>query len=456
MDVGVLENGKPEVSLTVTEVKAEDIDNLKCNEKVLDTDTDLESPGNGQKKPHVPHKCKKVETKIGEESSRPAFEVQYNSVTDSVEPEKHFAPTGGAFKQMPNRTEDDASSTMALVVQPGTNPQLQYLVPLTVAHSQHTSLPNKSFMVVSSSNAAPPPMPTSIAAIRHPIPKISLPQQLGQFVLGPTPAQIKVQSSSPQPEDKVAAADGDCEVGEESQINHSSASTPVTPSKKSFFKKAVREDGMDKVLDAVNFEEKFSSLPQYTPTSNTSPSALPSSPQHLFMPNYMKRSAALMEDDLGSDASATPRTPRTPQTGVSTPKSNLTGNTFFGPDFNPEVFKANENSESMASSPKTPSTAGMHAERSASLRKTLDSRRQLVMELFHEEGLFPSNQATASFQTKHVEVFPNKVCLQLKIREVRQKMMASSNSCSTPTTNIATGSKQLVEKPKVVLGESNG
>ena len=458
----VLENGKPEASLTVTEIKAEDIDSLKCNEKVLDTDADLESPENesaGQKKPPASHKCKKVETKVGEESSRPAFEVQYNSVTDSVEPEKHFAPTGGAFKQMPNRTEDgDASSTIqALVVQPGTNPQLQYLVPLTVAHSQHTSLPNKSFMVVSSSDAAPPPpIPTSIAAIRHPIPKISLPQQLGQFVLGPTPAQIKVQSSSPQPEEKVAG-DGDCEVGDELQINHS-ASTPVTPSKKSFFKKAVREDGMDKVLDAVNFEEKFSSLPQYTPTSNTSPSALPSSPQHLFMPNYMKRSAALMEDDLGSDASATPRTPRTPQTGVSTPKSNLTGNTFFGPDFNPEVFKANENSESMASSPKTPSTAGLHADRSASLRKTLDSRRQLVMELFHEEGLFPSNQATASFQTKHVEVFPNKVCLQLKIREVRQKMMASSNSCSTPTTNMAgTGStKQLVEKPKVVLGESNG
>ena len=457
MDGGLLENGKPEVSL-VTEIKAEEIASLKCNEKVSDTETDLESPENesgGQKKPAASHKSKKVETKVGEESSRPAFEVQYNSVADSVEPEKHFAPTaGGAFKQMPNRTEDDGSSTMALVVQPGSNPQLQYLVPLTVAHSQHTSLPNKSFMVVSSSAAAPPPMPTSIAAIRHPIPKISLPQQLGQFVLGPTPAQIKVQSSSPQPEDKVAE-DGDGEVGEELQINHS-ASTPVTPSKKSFFKKAIREDGMDKVLDAVNFEEKFSSLPQYTPTSNTSPSALPSSPQHLFMPNYMKRSAALMEDDLGSDASATPRTPRTPQTGVSTPKSNLTGNTFFGPDFNPEVFKANENSESMASSPKTPSTAGMHADRSASLRKTLDSRRQLVMELFHEEGLFPSNQATASFQTKHVEVFPNKVCLQLKIREVRQKMMASSNSCSTPTTTIATGSKQLVEKPKVVLGESNG
>lgn len=137
------------------------------------------------------------------------------------------------------------------------------------------------------------------------------------------------------------------------------------------------------------------------------------------------------EDDLGSDASATPRTPRTPRTpqtsSVSTPKSTskLTGNTFFGPDFNPEVLVGGEQCDSLVSSPKTPSTAGL------SLRKTLDSRRQLVMELFQEEGLFPSNTATAQFQTKHSEVFPSKVCLQLKIREVRQKMMASS--CHTPT-----------------------
>ena len=75
------------------------------------------------------------------------------------------------------------------------------------------------------------------------------------------------------------------------------------------------------------------------------------------------------------------------------------------------------------------------------------------MELFHEEGLFPSNQATASFQAKHVEVFPNKVCLQLKIREVRQKMMSTSNSCSTPTTTGGS-SKHMQEKNKV-LAESN-
>ena len=38
-----------------------------------------------------------------------------------------------------------------------------------------------------------------------------------------------------------------------------------------------------------------------------------------------------------------------------------------------------------------------------------------------------SAQATSAFQAKYHEVFPTKVCLQLKIREVRQKMMAQTN-----------------------------
>ena len=60
-------------------------------------------------------------------------------------------------------------------------------------------------------------------------------------------------------------------------------------------------------------------------------------------------------------------------------------------------------------------------------------RRQLVMQLLNEQGLFPSNKATSDFHSKHSDVFPTKVCLQLKIREVRQKMMARSNSPSPPT-----------------------
>ena len=38
------------------------------------------------------------------------------------------------------------------------------------------------------------------------------------------------------------------------------------------------------------------------------------------------------------------------------------------------------------------------AEKTSSLRKTLDHRRQLVMQLFQDNGLFPSNQACTEHQ----------------------------------------------------------
>lgn len=60
-------------------------------------------------------------------------------------------------------------------------------------------------------------------------------------------------------------------------------------------------------------------------------------------------------------------------------------------------------------------------------------------------SLFPSPaQATAAFQARHLDTFPTKVCLQLKIREVRQKIMQTAtpgthdfgtavDSCSVPS-----------------------
>ena len=35
-------------------------------------------------------------------------------------------------------------------------------------------------------------------------------------------------------------------------------------------------------------------------------------------------------------------------------------------------------------------------------------------------------QATAAFQTRYSDIFPTKLCLQLKIREVRQKIMQTA------------------------------
>jgi len=47
-------------------------------------------------------------------------------------------------------------------------------------------------------------------------------------------------------------------------------------------------------------------------------------------------------------------------------------------------------------------------------------------------------QATAVFQANHQDVFPTKTCLQLKIREVRQKIMAEMQFDSSTTTVAAT------------------
>lgn len=69
---------------------------------------------------------------------------------------------------------------------------------------------------------------------------------------------------------------------------------PDTPGslsgKKSFFKKNV-EDGMDRVLETVNFEKKFSSLPEFKPEECQSPSAISvSSSPRVYTQNYRKKS----------------------------------------------------------------------------------------------------------------------------------------------------------------------
>lgn len=93
-----------------------------------------------------------------------------------------------------------------------------------------------------------------------------------------------------------------------------------------------------------------------------------------------------------------------------------------------------------ASSPRTPKTPSTGRESEKGHRKMLEERRKLVMQLFKEQTLFPTAQATSNFQAQHVDVFPSKSSLQLKIREVRQKLMAqnqpphSANSINSPLT----------------------
>lgn len=167
---------------------------------------------------------------------------------------------------------------------------------------------------------------------------------------------------------------------------------PVSPSaKRSFFKKNI-EDGMDRVLEQVNFEMKFSSLPQFKPDECNSPSAIsvPSSP-HVFNAQTFRKKQL-------SDC----------DTQVETPKSSgkLVGNTFFGPDFNPEAYRGVlEQEDTVAASPRTPKTPSGRNDSSAAEkghRKMLEQRRQLVMTLFQEQGMFPSTQSTSVFQVNNI------------------------------------------------------
>ncbi|XP_065578825.1 protein capicua homolog [Artemia franciscana] len=271
-----------------------------------------------------------------------------------------------------------------------------------------------------------------------------------KFVLAPTPAQLgkaplqrrqssggaSADSPPPSPVDGATAVEKQSENEQQGTLHPVDVqSVPVPQSPRKIQKKIAKDEGTEKVLQTVNFEEKFSHLPEFNPGIE---SPIPPSPG-MFLKRIRRQSTTRNDDEIGSEASGLNSNPPS----VTPQSAQVTGNTFFGPDFNPEVFKSGYVSDptDVASptlqsprTPKTPATASSVSggEKSfSSLRKILDQRRQLVMQLFNEQGMFPTTQATSAFQAKHSDVFPNKNCLQLKIREVRQKVMAQ-NPPQTP------------------------
>lgn len=66
----------------------------------------------------------------------------------------------------------------------------------------------------------------------------------------------------------------------------------------------------------------------------------------------------------------------------------------------------------------------------SSHKKPTDQRRSVVLQLFQDYGYFPSDSITTVFQQRYGDLFPTKAALQLKIREVRQKIMHQSGANS--------------------------
>ncbi|XP_050314049.1 protein capicua homolog isoform X2 [Anthonomus grandis grandis] len=254
----------------------------------------------------------------------------------------------------------------------------------------------------------------------------------GEFKLAPTPAQLGRAPLQRRQSMAVNLSSSATTSQNSVEIIKSEIQSPC--SKKSMFKRNV-EDGMDKVLETVNFEAKFSSLPRFQPCDGQSPSAISITSPNVFGFNTIRRRggppltapARGPEDDFVAGAEAP----------LSLPSARpLAGNRFFGPDFSLEnVRELTEADDGTSPSPRTPRTPGSK-DPDKGHRKILEQRRKLVMQMFGEHSYFPSAQATSKFQAEHSDIFPTKASLQLKIREVRQKLMAQGNPL-TPLTPSA-------------------
>lgn len=152
-------------------------------------------------------------------------------------------------------------------------------------------------------------------------------------------------------------------VSDRSVKSEPSTPTPGSPSKKSILKRHSNEN-MEKVFEQVNFEQHFSKLPKFNPTSEQ------------LLPSHL------------------------PSTTVSSNNHH--------PSDNEDGSSANK---------------GFEVSSTTSNRQVLDKRRGLVMQLFGQHGYFPQESVTVAFQQQHKDLFPSKTSLQVKIREVRQNVM---------------------------------
>ncbi|KAM3909916.1 protein capicua homolog isoform 2-T2 [Leptodactylus fuscus] len=185
-------------------------------------------------------------------------------------------------------------------------------------------------------------------------------------------------------------------------------------------------DSVDKVLSEVDFEERFAELPEFKPEEvlpSPTLQSLATSPRAI-LGSYRKKRKNSTDLDSSTEDPISPKRKIRRRSSCSsepnTPKSAKCEGDIF--TFDRTGTEADDMLAELEYD-KVPYS---------SLRRTLDQRRALVMQLFQEHGFFPSSQSTAAFQSRFSDIFPTKVCLQLKIREVRQKIMQAATPTEHP------------------------
>uniref|UniRef100_A0AAY5JZA7 Protein capicua homolog n=1 Tax=Esox lucius TaxID=8010 RepID=A0AAY5JZA7_ESOLU len=191
-----------------------------------------------------------------------------------------------------------------------------------------------------------------------------------------------------------------------------------------------------RVLSEVYFEERFAELPEFRPEEvlpSPTLQSLATSPRAILGSYRRKRKNSTDLDSSTEDPVSPKRKGRRRSSCSSEPNTPKSAAKCEGDIFTfdrPGTGADGEDILGELEFDKVPYS---------SLRRTLDQRRALVMQLFQEHGFFPSAQATAAFQARYSDIFPTKVCLQLKIREVRQKIMQTAAPSETSDASSLPG-----------------
>lgn len=185
-------------------------------------------------------------------------------------------------------------------------------------------------------------------------------------------------------------------------------------------------DGMEEVLSEVNFERQFAELPEYSPYHRQAREGrLTNNKRGVLTSNTPNA------DDPGSQSSMSQERS---SSGVSSSEESVHGaglRTTSMPSLDALAEVAvlehglKDADREDKAEPGSP-TLSPH-------KKPVDQRRAVILQLFHDHGYFPSDAVTTICQQRHTDLFQTKGTLQLKIREVRQKIMHKSGGGNSNT-----------------------
>uniref|UniRef100_A0A668AC69 Protein capicua homolog n=1 Tax=Myripristis murdjan TaxID=586833 RepID=A0A668AC69_9TELE len=302
--------------------------------------------------------------------------------------------------------------------------------------------PSVVYSVSSPSSVSPHSLPKHTAAsssIAHTHPQPHLDRQADRHLSQDRPADRQADRQTDRQTELLTPQDRHLER----QTQVSSTSSSVAPPSGSAV--SIR------VLSEVYFEERFAELPEFRPEEvlpSPTLQSLATSPRAILGSYRRKRKNSTDLDSSTEDPVSPKRKSRRRSSCSSEPNTPKSAAKCEGDIFT--FDRAGTDGEDILGElefDKVPYS---------SLRRTLDQRRALVMQLFQENGFFPSAQATAAFQTRYSDIFPTKVCLQLKIREVRQKIMQTAAPSEALGVGCSDSTSSLPGPSSSQSGEGSG